>query len=51
MAYVPGPPFHVGDAGAATLRLSFSHLGPPDLERAAERLGGVVGAALTPAQA
>ena len=26
-----------------TLRLSFSHLGPPDLERAAERLGGVVG--------
>jgi 2-aminoadipate transaminase len=51
VAYVPGPPFHVGDAGAATLRLSFSHLGPPDLERAAERLGGVVAAALTPAQA
>ena len=51
VAYVPGPPFHVGDAGATTLRLSFSHLGPPDLERAAERLGGVVGAALTPAQA
>ena len=51
VAYVPGPPFHVGDAGAATLRLSFSHLGPPDLERAAERLAGVVAAALTPAQA
>ena len=51
VAYVPGPAFHVGDAGAATLRLSFSHLGPPDLERAAERLGGVVAAALTPAEA
>jgi 2-aminoadipate transaminase len=51
VAYVPGPPFHVGDDGAATLRLSFSHLTPPELEAAAERLGAVVGAALAPAQA
>jgi DNA-binding transcriptional MocR family regulator len=48
---VPGPPFHAGDGGAATLRLSFSHLTPPELEAAAERLGSVVGAALAPAQA
>jgi 2-aminoadipate transaminase len=51
VAYVPGPPFHAGDGGAATLRLSFSHLTPPELETAAERLGSVVGAALAPAQA
>ena len=32
VAYVPGPPFHVGDGGANTLRLSFSHLTEPELE-------------------
>src|SRR5687768_1906872 len=26
VSYVPGPPFHVGDDGRNTLRLSFSHL-------------------------
>src|SRR5687768_14001329 len=31
VAYVPGPPFHVGQGGANALRLSFSHLGPPEL--------------------
>ena len=51
VAYVPGPPFHAGDDGDATLRLSFSHLTPPELDVAAERLGGVLRAALTPAQA
>ena len=51
VAYVPGPPFHVGDHGGPTLRLSFSHLTEPELEQAAERLGGVVRAALAPARA
>jgi 2-aminoadipate transaminase len=46
VAYVPGPPFHVGTDGRNTLRLSFSHLPEPDLETAAERLAGVVRAAL-----
>ncbi|WP_028057588.1 aminotransferase-like domain-containing protein [Candidatus Solirubrobacter pratensis] len=46
VAYVPGPPFYVGDAGANTLRLSFSHLGEADLAAAAERLAGVVREAL-----
>jgi 2-aminoadipate transaminase len=46
VAYVPGSPFHVGDAGASTLRLSFSHLTEPELATAAERLGGVVAAAM-----
>jgi 2-aminoadipate transaminase len=46
VAYVPGPPFHVGDRGHNTLRLSFSHLTGPELETAVERLAGVVGAAL-----
>jgi 2-aminoadipate transaminase len=46
VAYVPGPPFHVGDAGRNTLRLSFSHLTEAELETAAERLGAVVGRAL-----
>jgi 2-aminoadipate transaminase len=45
VAYVPGPPFHVGDAGRNTLRLSFSHLGGSELETAVERLAGVVRAA------
>jgi 2-aminoadipate transaminase len=42
VAYVPGPPFHVGDEGRDTLRLSFSHLTEPELETAVERLAGVV---------
>jgi 2-aminoadipate transaminase len=46
VAYVPGPPFHVGDSGRNTLRLSFSHLTETELETAAERLAGVVRSAL-----
>jgi len=46
VAYVPGAPFFVGEGGARTLRLSFSHLAEPELAAAAERLGGVVRAAL-----
>jgi 2-aminoadipate transaminase len=42
VAYVPGPPFHVGPGGANTMRLSFSHLTEAELETAAERLAGVV---------
>jgi 2-aminoadipate transaminase len=42
VAYVPGPPFHVGDAGRNALRLSFSHLTETELETAVERLAGVV---------
>jgi 2-aminoadipate transaminase len=42
VAYVPGPPFHVGDHGGDTLRLSFSHLTETELETAVERLAGVV---------
>jgi 2-aminoadipate transaminase len=46
VAYVPGPPFHAGDHGRNTLRLSFSHLGEDELEAAAERLAGVIRAAI-----
>jgi 2-aminoadipate transaminase len=46
VAYVPGPPFHVGSGGANTMRLSFSHLTEDELETAAERLAGVVRGAL-----
>ena len=46
VAYVPGPPFHVGDRRPHTLRLSFSHLTGAELETAVERLAGVVRAAL-----
>src|SRR5918997_399606 len=46
VAYVPGPPFHAGDGGRSAMRLSFSHLTPPELDAAAERLGGVLRAAL-----
>ena len=46
VAYVPGPPFHVGDDGRNALRLSFSHLTEPELETAVERLAAVVRAAL-----
>jgi 2-aminoadipate transaminase len=42
VAYVPGPPFHVGDAGRNSMRLSFSHLTEAELETAVERLAGVV---------
>ena len=38
VAYVPGPPFFVGDRGHNTMRLSFSHLTEPELEQAVERL-------------
>jgi 2-aminoadipate transaminase len=46
VAFVPGPPFHVGGGGRNTLRISFSQLGEDDLELAIERLGGVVRAAV-----
>jgi len=46
VAFVPGPPFHVGGGGRDTLRISFSQLGEADLQVAVERLGGVVRAAL-----
>ena len=42
VAYVPGPPFHVGDNGHNALRLSFSHLTESELETAVERLATVV---------
>lgn len=42
VAYVPGPPFHIGDQGRNTLRLSFSHLIEIELETAVERLAAVV---------
>jgi 2-aminoadipate transaminase len=51
VAYVPGPPFHVGDGGRNTLRLSFSHLTETELETAVERLAGVVRGALGQASA
>jgi 2-aminoadipate transaminase len=46
VAYVPGSPFHVGDHGTNTLRLSFSHLTETEIETAVERLASVVGGAL-----
>jgi len=48
VAYVPGPPFHAGDQGRNTLRLSFSHLTEDELATAVERLAGVLRAALDP---
>ena len=51
VAYVPGAPFHVGDGGRNTLRLSFSHLTETELETAVERLAGVVRGALEQAPA
>jgi 2-aminoadipate transaminase len=42
VAYVPGPPFHVGDTGRNTLRLSFSQLSETELDTAIGRLAGVV---------
>jgi 2-aminoadipate transaminase len=50
VAYVPGPPFHVGENGRNTLRLSFSHLTEAELEAAVERLATVVRAALEEAR-
>jgi 2-aminoadipate transaminase len=50
VAYVPGPPFHVGGAGRGSMRLSFSHLTEPELETAVERLASVVRAALEGAE-
>jgi 2-aminoadipate transaminase len=46
VAYVPGPPFHVGGDGRNTIRLSFSHLTETELETAVERLARVVRDAL-----
>jgi 2-aminoadipate transaminase len=46
VAYVPGPPFHVGDGGRNSMRLSFSHLTEAELDTAVERLAGVVRGAL-----
>jgi 2-aminoadipate transaminase len=46
VAYVPGPPFHIGDQGGNTLRLSFSHPTEAELETAVERLATVVRGAL-----
>jgi 2-aminoadipate transaminase len=46
VAYVPGAPFHAGDEGANTLRLSFSALGEADLAEAGRRLGSVIADAL-----
>jgi 2-aminoadipate transaminase len=51
VAYVPGPPFHLGDHGRNTLRLSFSHLTEAELETAVERLAAVVRGALAAATA
>ena len=42
VAYVPGPPFFVGEEGRNAMRLSFSHLTEPELEAAVERLGRVI---------
>ena len=46
VAYVPGPPFHVGDDGRNSMRLSFSHLTEAELDAALERLAAVVRRAL-----
>jgi 2-aminoadipate transaminase len=51
VAYVPGPPFHVGDRGRNTMRLSFSHLSEAELEAATERLAATVRGALEQARA
>jgi 2-aminoadipate transaminase len=46
VAYVPGPPFHVGEGGRNAMRLSFSHLTEAELEAAVERLAEVVHGAM-----
>ena len=42
VAYVPGPPFHVGDGGRNSLRLSFSQLTEAELDTAVGRLAGAL---------
>jgi 2-aminoadipate transaminase len=42
VTYVPGAAFHVGDGGTNALRLSYSYLSDDDLDRAVERLAGVI---------
>ena len=42
VAYVPGPPFHADGGGRDAMRLSFSHLGPADLDRAVQRLASAI---------
>jgi 2-aminoadipate transaminase len=42
VTYVPGHAFYDSDAGRNEIRLSFSHLGEEDLDRAVERLAGVI---------
>jgi DNA-binding transcriptional MocR family regulator len=51
VAYVPGPPFHVGEHGRNTLRLSFSQLTEAELDAGVERLATVVVHALDEAPA
>ncbi len=46
VAYVPGAPFHAGDADARTLRLSFVTLAPAQIEQAVAALGRVLHEAL-----
>jgi 2-aminoadipate transaminase len=50
VAYVPGPPFHAGNNGRNTLRLSFSHLTETELETAVQRLAAVIRRALEQAK-
>ncbi|MDA0184747.1 PLP-dependent aminotransferase family protein [Solirubrobacter phytolaccae] len=49
VAYVPGAPFYVEAGGANEMRLSYSSLGEVQLGEAAERLAGVIEAALVTA--
>jgi 2-aminoadipate transaminase len=43
VTYVPGHTFYAGsDAGRSAMRLSFSYLPEADLERAVQRLAGVI---------
>ena len=42
VTYVPGHAFYGGDAGRNELRVSFSHLSEEELDRAVERLAGVI---------
>ncbi|EWS54241.1 2-aminoadipate transaminase [Methylibium sp. T29] len=46
VAYVPGAPFHAGEADPRTLRLSFVTLTPAQLHTAIATLGRVVHEAL-----
>ena len=42
VTYVPGHAFYATDTGRNEVRLSFSHLDEGDLDRAVERLAGVI---------